>query len=178
MKRNRPALTLVIASLPEANETLMRIGMYAREIELAKSELEASVAAMRDMANKEIAPLEAEVEKLSKSLELFANQHRSTLCVGDRKSVVLPGGEFGWRLPPTKVTFSKGGEEKILKTLAELNLQAYIRQTPSVDKEALLKDRPVIAGVKYSQKENFYVKPETGKEPQSFPGPVDEAKQA
>jgi phage host-nuclease inhibitor protein Gam len=172
MKR-RPVLTQTIASLAEANDVLTKIGEREREMNALKNELEASIASMREAANLEIAPLEKEHERLSKSLEIFANQHRATLCVDNKKSVVLPGGEFGWRLPPTKVTFGKGGEDKILKTLTELNLEVYIRQTPSVDKEALLKDRPVIAGVKYSQKEGFYVKPETGREAETFPGSPD-----
>jgi phage host-nuclease inhibitor protein Gam len=177
MKRTRPVLTTVISSLEEANEILVTLGSLEREIERVKQELEESVASMREVANVAIAPMEKEHASLLKSLNIFADQHRSTLLVDNKKSVVLPGGEFGWRLPPTKVTLSKGGEEKALKTLTELNLKQYIRLIPEVDREALLKDRPHVPGIKYSQKENFYVKPESAKEPQTFPG-SPEAKEA
>ncbi len=170
MKRTRPVLTQTITSLAEANEVMVKIGSCDRDIEALKHELEASIAAMREAANKEIAPFEQEVERLTKSLQIFANQHRSTLCVGEKKSVVLPGGEFGWRLPPTKVTYSKGGAEKAIENLTGMKLTQYLRYTVEVDREALLRDRPMVPGVKYSQKEGFYVKPESAKEPQTFPG--------
>ncbi len=172
MPKKRPVLTQTITSLAEANDILARIGAYEREIEIVKNELEASVASMREVANTEIAPVEKEVERLTKSLQIFADQHRSTLLVGDKKSVVLPGGEFGWRLPPTKVTYGKGGAEQAIKNLTAMNLTQYLRYTAEVDREALLKDRPQVSGVKYTQKEGFYVKPESGKEPDAFPGTV------
>jgi phage host-nuclease inhibitor protein Gam len=170
MKRTRPAITLSITSLAEANDVLVSIGEKERAIEALKNELEASIAAMREAANKEIAPIEQEADQLTKSLHLFADTHRSTLCVGDKKSVVLPGGEFGWRLPPTKVTYGKGGAEKAIESLTAMKLTQYLRYTVEVDREALLRDRPVVHGVKYTQKEGFYVKPESAKEPETFPG--------
>lgn len=170
MKRIRPTLTQTITSLVEANGVLMIIGEKEREITARKSELEASIAAMREAANTEIAPLEQEMDRLTKSLHLFADEHRSTLCGGDKKSVVLPGGEFGWRLPPTKVTYGKGGTEKAIESLTAMKLTQYLRYTVEVDREALLRDRPVVPGVKYSQKEGFYVKPQSAKEPETFPG--------
>ncbi len=175
MKR-RPALTMVIASLAEANTVLVKIGELDREMETVKTELEASMAQMREVANTEIAPMEAERERLEKSLEIFAKQHRTTLLVDEKKSVVLPGGEFGWRLPPTKVVLT-GGEKKAIETLTALDLKQYLRFNPEVNREALLEHRPAIEGVRYSQKENFYVKPETGREAQIFPGSA-EAKKA
>ncbi len=150
----------------------MSIGAKERVIEALMSELEANVATMREVANVAIAPIQHELERLTKSLQIFADQHRSTLCIDDKKSVVLPGGEFGWRWPPTKVTYLKGGAEKALEYLTNNKLEAYLRRTVEVDREALLRDRPTVPGVKYSQKEGFYVKPESGKEPDTFPGAV------
>ncbi len=164
------SLVVVPSSLTEANAIMLQIGECQRAHLSITKKLEADVASLRAIANLEAGPLETKIKSLTASLKAYADAHRLTLLQGEKKSVVLPGGEFGWRLPPYKVTFSRGGEEKAKQTITALGLDAYLRVITEVDKEALLRDRPVIAGVKYSQVELFYVKPDSGKAPEIFPG--------
>ena len=172
MVRTRSPIVPVLNSLAEANAVLKDIGQHARLIDATERELEAKIALLRDQANKEIAPLEAQLKQKTKQLELFAESNRETLVDGDKKSVVLPAGEFGWRITPPKVTFGKGGAKKVLALLQSLKLKDYIRTISEVDREALLRDRPQVKGVKYTQDELFYIKPHTEKEPDLYPGAV------
>ncbi len=168
---NTPShLSLVPTSLAEVNYILDKIGRWQRQIEWVTMNLEAKVAKLREEASVEASPYEKEIKQLTASLLAYATAHRSTLLASGKKSVVLPGGELGWRMSPPKVTFGRGGAEKAKETIERLGLSQYLRTIVEPNKEALLADRPVIAGVKYSQTEGFYVKPASGKEPETFPG--------
>ena len=170
MKKQKVTLALVPASLPGANELLTKIGSMERALTAIKEELEATVAQAREVANQKAGPIEEKLASYLLALETFATANRATLLFDEKKSVVLPGGEFGWRISPPKVTYGKGGAEKAIFTLTALNLKQYLRYTAEIDREALLRDRPAVADIRFTQKENFYVKPESEKAPDCFPG--------
>ncbi len=170
MARTRTSIVPVINSLPEANAILRDIGSTAREVEHIELTLEAAIAALREKANKEIAPLAFELKQKTMQLTLFAESNRASLLDDKKKSVVLPAGEFGWRYAPPKITFGKGGAKKVLELLQSLRLKDYIRTTYEVDREALLRDRPTVKGVKYTRDELFYINPTTEKQPDVYPG--------
>ena len=154
------ALAPVLASLSEANSTLARIGEYGRSIQMIESDLAEKILALRKKADEEILPLATNVATLSFGLELYANQHREELLKDGGKTVSLSCGNFGWRWTPPKVSAGRGGDAKVLEKVQALNLSEYIRNTPELDKEALLRDKPPIAGVKYTQMEKFFIEPE------------------
>lgn len=170
MATRKNPLFPVPADLSEVNALLYKIGECERDLTEIQSCMEAAVAKAKATAEQSAAPVEEALKKYVKALETYANAHRKTLLVGDRKSVVLTGGEFGWRLPPTKVAYAKGGAEQVIKNLEAMGLTQYLRQVKEVDREALLRDRPAVSGVKYSQKEGFFVKPDSNKAADSFPG--------
>lgn len=170
MKTTKVTLALVPSSLPEVDELLQKLGVCERELAKVTKTLEARVAEARAAANVVAAPLEEKIAQYTMALKAYATAHRDKLLTGNKKSVVLPGGEFGWRLSPTKVSYGKGGSTMAIQNITKLKLTQYLRYSVEVDREALLRDRPSIAGVKYQQSESFYVKPETGKEPETFPG--------
>lgn len=143
----------------EANAALFRLSDLNLLIEAIEAQYTEEVAKLRKEADKAISPLLTQSALLKKSLEVFAKTYRSSLLPGGEKTVKLSGGSFGWRLTPFKVTTGRGGDSKALATVKALNLMAYVHIQESLDKEALLKDRPVIAGIKYTQKEKFFVNP-------------------
>ena len=157
-KKSRRIIT-VPASLVEANTSLFRIGAIDRSVSAIESELSEAIARLREEAEARSAPLLSERDDLATGLKLFDETNRATLLENDRKSVRISAGVFGWRLTPTKVQFLRGGAKKVLEAIKELRLKKYLRIKESVDKEALLKDRPVITGVKYVQREEFFLEP-------------------
>ncbi len=178
MARSSSPLALVPSSLTEANQLLVKIGVCERALAEHKSQYDATVAILRDNLNSAAAPLEAELKRLIASVKAYATAHREVLLEGKKKSVVLSGGEFGWRTSPAKVTFGRGGESKALATVINLNLVEYQRVVTTLNKEALLENRPAIPGVKYTQAEKFFVKPTSEKAPETFPGQAPGQKQS
>ncbi len=169
MKKTRTVVVPVITTLAEANALLREVGATARTITDIELVLESQIAKLREDANKQIAPLAlAQKQKLTQ-LELYAESNRGTLFP-DKKRITLPAGEIGWRFTPPKVTFGKGGAKKVLELLRSLKLSKYIRTTYEVDREALLRDKPVVKGVKYASDELFYANPCAGDEPDVYPG--------
>lgn len=144
----------------EANAVLFRVSALARNIESIEAQYSEAVAKLRKTADAKIAPLATEREQISLGLQIFADANREKLLSGDEKTVRLSAGSFGWRFTPPKVTLAKGGEEKAIETIKGLKLKGYIRIKEALDKEALLRDRPVIAGIKYRQKEEFFLSPD------------------
>ena len=163
-------VVIVPKTLAEANVLLMKLGQYERELAATALTLEAAIAGAKDAANTMAGPVEAAYAATEKALLAYATRERKTLLPDQKKSVVLPGGEFGWRTTPGKVSISKAAAESIVDNLKNLGLTKYLRVTTEVDREALLKDRPTISGVRYTKTENFFVKPSTEKQAENFPG--------
>src|SRR6185369_471688 len=155
----RKSRSLVFVTTTEANAALYRLSQIDHFIKTIENQFTEEVAALRKKADQEIAPLALEDAALKKSLKGFATANRSTLLPHGEKTVKLSFGSFGWRFTPFKVALAKGGEKKALATVKSLNLPHYVRVKESLDKEALLKDRPVIAGISYKQAERFFVEP-------------------
>jgi len=163
-------VVIVPQTLAEANVLLMKLGDYERELAATALTLEAAIAGAKDAANMIAGPVEAAHAATAKALMAYATKNRKVLLVDNKKSVVLPGGEFGWRTTPAKVTIAKASAEGLVANLKDLGLTQYLRVTTVVDREALLKGRPVLQGVSYKQTEKFYTKPATEKHPENFPG--------
>lgn len=172
-KKARRVIT-VPASLAEAGISLFRIGTLDRSIAAIEGDLAEKIARLRKQADAKSAPLRVERADLADGLELFADANREAILQKNRKSVRIPAGLLGWRVTPTKVEIARGAAAKVLAAIKKLKLTQYIRTKESIDKEALLKDRPVIAGVKYVQREEFFFEPaaETGTDPDTPPDTV------
>jgi phage host-nuclease inhibitor protein Gam len=159
-RKSKSAVSIPVPSTTtEANAVLYRVGELNRSVEMIEADYAEAVAKLRRDTDAHIAPLATEREQLSLGLHIFADTNRTTLLSGDTKTVQLSAGAFGWRFTPPKVTLGRGGEGKAIQTIKELKLKGYIRTKESLDKEALLRDRPVVAGIKYMQKEEFFLDP-------------------
>ncbi len=151
------------ASLPQnltqLNEYIASVGKLRREYEAHKASIEERVAEVRSQGNTRLAELAKKIHEEIGGIEAYANDHRDEILIGELKSVSFAAGRIGWRLPPWKVLFLKKGAEIALAYLKKRRMETYLRRTVEIDKEALLKDQPVVPGIKYSQKEEFFVEP-------------------
>jgi phage host-nuclease inhibitor protein Gam len=93
--------------------------------------------------------------------------------LGDKKSVEFSFGTFGWRWTPPKVELQKLTEEALIALLKKLKMKRFVRVKESLDKEALLKERPEISGVKYTQREEFFVEVKTNPEEEASQNVID-----
>lgn len=158
---------IIPANTFESNTSLFRIGSLERRIDGIEAGFTAEVERLRKEADTRIAGLLAERENRIAGLEIYVNENRNILFTSDRRLVEFSGGTFGWRWTPPKVTLARGGEKKSLETLKRFKLKKYIRVKESIDRESLLRDRPEVPGITYTQREEFYVKPKIGISPEA-----------
>jgi phage host-nuclease inhibitor protein Gam len=144
----------------EAAIALAHYGSLERQIAGIESEFSERVAELRKEVDEKIGPLQGELALTLLGLQEFANQIRPTLPSKKQKTIDLSTGELGWRTGNPSVSL-KAKTALIIERIKSLGKEAakkYIRTKEGLDKQALLKDRPAIEGIKYSQgRERFYV---------------------
>lgn len=160
----RPALPAP-QNLNEAAEYVRRIGEVKRGIEQADNEMNARIEAVKALFVERVSSLQEQLQQLVDGLHAFAQANRDELTDRERrKSVQLPTGMFGWRLTPKAVTLR--GVKAVLERLVALGLDRFIRTKPEINKEAMLQEEEVAAGVEgvtIGQREEFFVKPSEAK---------------
>lgn len=166
MTNNRPVV--VPTTSLEANASLRRIGDLDRAIADIELSLEARIAILRAQAVNKAAALVAEREDRIEGIRQYASVYRAVILKDGKKCVELPAGVFGWRFTPPKVSLARGGEKRAFEILKRLQLTRYIRTKESLDRELLLRDRPVINGINYTQREEFYVTATPATEPEAI----------
>ena len=147
------------ANLTELNERIALYGSLQRSLNEQETARDTEIAAIRAAHAPELALVAERMTIELNAIETYANANRSSILVGEQKSVSFAAGRIGWRLTPWRVTFQKGGELKAIADLKLRRLKKFLRFTVEVDKEALLKDRPAVDGVKYKQSDDFFVEP-------------------
>lgn len=158
-KRSKPLR--VPATVPEAEAALTSIGQLVRSLQKRSHDLNRKIALEKETARINAQADEAELEALVEGLFHYAQANRGTLTDGGKtKSVEFTAGRIGWRTTPPAVQLKN--VEAILVACKELGLKQFIRRTPSIDKEAMLKAPEIaetVPGVRIRQHEEFYIRP-------------------
>ncbi len=140
---------------------MQQIAQEQRELGRIKDALNARVETLTTDAMEKAKPHEEHLVELVQGMQAYAESHRAELTDRDtRKSVVLPTGTFGWRYGNPKVSLKKAAA--VLEWLTTNRWKQFVRTTPEIDKEAMLRDPAKAAqvpGVSIVQDESFYVKP-------------------
>lgn len=164
-KRIKRRVVTVPQNLDEAADFVRRIGQAKREIERLAERLTVKIDRLKAVAVEEAAPREATIVELFDGLFVFAQAHREELSErGRRKTVVLPSGQFGWRMPPSSVHVK--GVDQIIARLESLGMDRFLRVKKELNKEAMLAEpqaATAVEGVVIKQDEEFFVKPEQAK---------------
>jgi len=164
-KKKAKPITPAPTTTDEANQSLAKIGELQGKIDVIEIEFAETISRLRRETDIQLDPLKQQLEDLMLGLEFFATGNRVALLEtvgGRRKTVQLTAGVFGWRLTSAKVATGKMSDIALIEKLKALGLaEQYVRLREEVDKEALLRDRPVIPGVTYSQKELFFIEPKS-----------------
>lgn len=163
IKRIKKTLTAIPASVAEAATYLVSIGEKQREINRIKRETKAKVDEVNAAANKEIADLKRDRDNFFVALFGFAAPRKKELTK-DRRTVSTSAGSFGWRWTTPSVELAEGRtDQDIIATLKKLGLPQYVRVIEELDRDALLRDRPLVRGVSYTQRDEFFAKPKLAK---------------
>lgn len=154
----------VPASIASAAASLARIGQLQRDLALSAAALAEVVAKAKEAAEAAAAPLKAEVELLTRGLQIWAEAHRDELTQGGKvKTVTLATGEVAWRSRPPSVRLRDPAA--VIETLQRLQLSRFLREKIEIDREAMLREPAAAASVPGvvigSAGEEFVVSPAT-----------------
>jgi phage host-nuclease inhibitor protein Gam len=140
----RPAnLVQAPPDAPTADIWLARLGTLVREVNAIQGALDTRVTELRQLAEAEAAPIGAEIERITKGLQLWAEANREALTKGGRtKTVELAAGRLLWRQRPPSVRLKEPAA--VLLALQERQLTKFIRTKHEIDRDAMLAD-PVTA---------------------------------
>lgn len=170
-KKHQP---ISVAALVLNSEDAM-IGTLNRYVELklqlaaAHANHEKEVAALNSAFDSAVQSERQELAVLESSVQLYAVRYRKDLFPGDKKSRDFANARIGFRTNPPSVgkRISKDTFPAIAMRLDETDWgKAYIEWSPSIDKEALLRDRAQIpeedlaaVGLRFDQDEFFFIEP-------------------
>ena len=154
----------VPADITSAAASLARIGAIQRDLTVAEAALAETVARAKEAAEAAAAPLKAELEMLTRGLQIWAEARREELTQGGRtKTVALSTGEISWRARPPSVRLRD--QAAVIETLQRLQLSRFLREKIEVDREAMLREPALAATVPGvvigSAGEEFVVAPAT-----------------
>jgi phage host-nuclease inhibitor protein Gam len=162
-QKTRGANLPVPQSRDEAATAIRTIGDTNREIARIELTLNDRIAALKETAEAEAAPLKDAVKACTEGLKLWCEANRDALTGGGKtKTADLGTGKVSWRLRPAKVNL-RGKAEEIIERLKSLGLGRFIRTTEEVNKEAMLADRVAAGAIQgvtvASEGEDFIVEP-------------------
>lgn len=148
----------------EVNAQIARIGALNRAYVLAETKRDRKIADLKTAFEGELSAIAQSLASETAGLEAYAKVNREGLLSKDAKSVAFSAGVIGWRFTPPKVLSGRGGDKKLLAYLRENRMLRFVRLIREVNKERLLAERPEIPGVRYHQKEEFFVTPNDERE--------------
>lgn len=159
INRIKKSFTAIPASVTEAAHFLVSIGNSQREINRIKRETKAKVAKLNADAKKDLDTLTKDRNAFFTALFAFAQPRKADLTKVTR-STKTDAGTFGWRWTTPYVELGVGKtDEHIIALLKRTGNTKYVRVIEELDREAMLRDRPVVAGVEYMQRDEFFAKP-------------------
>lgn len=149
----------VFETFDQATAGLARYGELERDITLIETQLAENVAQLRKEATLRLAPKLFHLRETALGLEAYAKKVRPALPAG-QKTIRLSTGTLGWRNGNPSVAIRGKAEALIarIKTLGGEYAKKYVQTKESLNRPALLRDRPAVEGIRYAQgKERFYV---------------------
>lgn len=167
-KRNRiktAARIEAVQTQTEAAEQIRTIGDLQRERSRLEATMNDSIAELKEQYAKEAAPINAEIEELSLSVQGFCEANRAHLTNGNKvKSADFVTGIIKWRQKPPSVKVT--GVAAVTEFMKErTDLLRFIRTKDEINKEAILNeadkfDEGQVPGIKIAQGvEEFVIEP-------------------
>lgn len=134
-------------------------------VKKAEGRLGEKVARLKKKAAAQIAPTIELNEQRFLAIRTFARATRKDILAAGKRSVDRETGRLGWRLTKLILEHSSLDDASVIKELRKLGMEKYIKENPSIDWEALAKDRDtaVKVGGTFHQRDVFYVRSPDGK---------------
>lgn len=131
------ALGPVPQTKDEAAADISEIGRLQRERDRMVARMNDEIGRIAKMTQPFLERIEQQLATLTTGVQTWAEANRDQLTNGGKvKTANLVTGEIAWRNDPPSVSVRNA--EVVLKTMAHMGLQAYIRTVSEVNKEAIL----------------------------------------
>jgi phage host-nuclease inhibitor protein Gam len=133
-------------SREEADALLARLGVLVRDRQVVQAAHDEAVAAAKAKAEREAAPIDAEIAEATRLIQAWAEANRSELTKGGRtKTVKMPAGVLCWRAGRARLVVRD--EQGAIDHLFKAGKTNFIATKVSLDKAALLKAPDVVEDV-------------------------------
>ncbi|RRD90090.1 host-nuclease inhibitor Gam family protein [Conchiformibius steedae] len=122
-------------------DAIKQIGDISREVKRQEAEMNDGIAALQQQYAEATAPLNAQMEELQKTVQVWCEANRDALTDnGSVKSADLVTGTVKWRNNPPSVRVT--GTAAVLALLkANPDLERFVRVKEEVNKDAVLNER-------------------------------------
>jgi phage host-nuclease inhibitor protein Gam len=145
MRVKTPA-ACVPQSREEADTLLARLGVLVRDRQVVQAAHDEAVAAAKAKAEREAAPIDAEIAEATRLIQAWAEANRSDLTKGGRtKTVKMPAGALCWRAGRARLVVTD--EAAAVAALEKGNHVAMLSRKVTLDRAALLKNPQIVEDV-------------------------------
>lgn len=163
--RIKKSTAVVVNSVRGAFAQLSKMGQGQQRLIALIAKRESAIEKVKSKFATQIEKAENQQRVAFEKIYDFVNRNKATFSVPGSRSRTGDCGHFGIRSTTPKVELNDGVDESVLiKSMLKGANQKYVRITYSLDREAMLKDRPDIKGVTYSQHDEIFAKPAIPKE--------------
>lgn len=152
----------------QVNEAIAEIGRLQRERDRIQADMNDRIAAIKADHDENAKPHAERIRELAKGVQLWCEANRAALTKdGKVKFHEFATGIVKWRRTPWSVSISKVADVIALLKAKGLG-DAYVRNTETVNKEALLESRELIQenpikGISFKQREEIAIVPHESK---------------
>ena len=160
-KRLKAATLEAPQSREETQSWIKTLGDTQREHARLTHDLNDKIAELTDAAKPALNALAERSAALQQGIQAWCEANRAELTAGGGKTANLITGEVSWRQRPPSIAVR--GAEAVLESLRTLGLHRFIRQKEEINKEALLNEPDIAAGIAgisvVKGKEDFAITP-------------------
>jgi phage host-nuclease inhibitor protein Gam len=140
------AMIAVPQSRDDCAADINNIGRLSREIAVTQAAMNDEIAAITDRYTAIFTPLQEEVKSLTAGVQSWCEANRDELTAnGKTKSGQFVTGTVQWRQKPPSVAVR--GVEAVIEALKQFGLTRFIRVKEELNKDAILNEPTVVAGV-------------------------------
>lgn len=160
-KRLKAATLEAPQSREETQSWIKELGDVQREHARISADLNDQIATLTEAHKPALNERADRIKVLQQGIQAWCEAHRGELTASGGKTVNLITGEVSWRQRPPSIAVR--GAEAVLESLRTLGLHRFIRQKEEINKEALLNEPDIAAGIAgisvVKGKEDFAITP-------------------
>ena len=159
MARSKPT-PHIVASSEQAEGTMAEVAAIDRKLKALKVTLNEEIAAAKDKAGRNAAPLEARRKELESGLAVFATLNRKELFTDGTKSLDLGFGVIGFRASSKIVQQNNISPAVTLERLHQFGFLECIRTKEEINRDAMTgwtDEKLETVGMRRQKSDGFFV---------------------